>query len=97
MGLHHQGDIEFSGEENIGTYKSSEWAERSFCKVCGTNLFWRMRDDYSFGVGLFDDQNDFELSVQYYIDEKPAHYSFANKTKTLTGQELLELFADQDD
>ena len=27
---------------NLGVYRSSEWAERCFCKKCGTPLFYRL-------------------------------------------------------
>ena len=31
------GGITWEGAENIGIYKSSEWAERAFCKICGSS------------------------------------------------------------
>ena len=30
------------GEENVGVYASSDWAERGFCRQCGTHLFYRL-------------------------------------------------------
>jgi len=33
-------DISFKGEEAIGVYNSSSWAERGFCKKCGSHLFY---------------------------------------------------------
>ena len=37
------------------------------------------------------------LANQVFIDEKPAYYDFANKTGTMTGAEVLALFAPPDD
>src|SRR5256885_2975991 len=34
--VHCGPDVKFEGGENIGTYASSEWAERAFCRQCGT-------------------------------------------------------------
>ena len=31
------GSVEFTGTEHIGVYGSSPWAERGFCKSCGTH------------------------------------------------------------
>ena len=31
-------DFELKGEESVATYQSSDWAERAFCKKCGSNL-----------------------------------------------------------
>ena len=36
-------DVSFEGEENISVYSSSEWAERGFCKECGSHLFYRLK------------------------------------------------------
>ncbi|MDJ0687920.1 MAG: GFA family protein [Xenococcaceae cyanobacterium MO_188.B32] len=36
-------DVSFEGEENIGIYQSSEWAERGFRKKCGSHLFYKFK------------------------------------------------------
>ena len=36
--------VTFENEENIGRYTSSDWAERGFCKKCGTPLYYRLID-----------------------------------------------------
>ena len=35
--------VSFSGDENIGVFASSEWAERGFRTSCGSHLFYRVR------------------------------------------------------
>ena len=35
------GDIAFESDDSLRWYRSSESAERGFCCVCGSNLFWR--------------------------------------------------------
>jgi hypothetical protein len=94
------GDIEFEGEESISIYASSDWAERGFCKNCGSNLFYRLKDKSlgfcNFNLGTLDNQLDFEFTTQIFVDHKPEHYSFANKTKMMTEEEVLKEFgADQ--
>jgi hypothetical protein len=87
-------DVSFEGEENIGVYQSSQWAERGFCKKCGSHLFYRLKDNsqYYIPAGIFERDEDFVLEHQVFIDEKPEYYSFANKTKNLTGAELFAQF-----
>ena len=34
-------DLEMHNEEGLRWYRSSEIAERGFCGVCGSSLFWR--------------------------------------------------------
>ena len=67
------GSIKLSGEQHLGVYKSSEWAERCFCKQCGTNLIYRMPETGMIIVqhGAFDDTSRFELAGEIYVDNKP--------------------------
>ena len=88
-------DVTFEGEENITVYNSSDWAERGFCKKCGSHLFYRLKDanEHQLPVGLFDYQKDFHFDLQVFTDRKPAFYSFANETKEMTEAEVIEKFA----
>jgi hypothetical protein len=88
-------NVSFEGEENIGVYQSSEWAERGFCQKCGTHLFYKFKQNnqYYMPVGLFDNSEGLIFEHQVFIDEKPEYYSFANETKNMTGAELFAQFA----
>ena len=44
-------DVIFEDESAIGVFESSEWAERGFCKSCGTALFYRLRGDLKMEAG----------------------------------------------
>lgn len=46
---------EITGSEHIAHYQSSEWAQRCFCKHCGTHLFVKVGNDYYINAGLFAD------------------------------------------
>lgn len=71
------GSVTFNGEENIVRYSSSDWAERGFCKLCGSNLFYLLKPDrYIMWAGAFDDQF-FELDGEIFCSEKPEWYDFA--------------------
>ena len=90
-------DVTFEGLENITVYNSSDWAERGFCKKCGSHLFYRLKDanEHQVPVGLFDNQNSFHFDLQVFTDRKPAFYSFANNTKKMTEAEVIEKFASE--
>jgi len=98
MAVDCETEVQFEGEENIGRYRSSDWAERGFCKVCGTNLFYRIVESgqYIMSAGAFDDQEYFKLKSQIFIDEKPAYYDFANDTRMMTGEEVFALYSGDD-
>jgi hypothetical protein len=94
IGLGHDGAVALEGAENVSVYKSSEWAERAFCKVCGSSLYYRLlgTDHYSFSAGALDDQSRLVLTMQIFIDEKPAYYDLANDTPKLTGAQVFAAF-----
>ncbi|CAM3675158.1 GFA family protein [Xenorhabdus thuongxuanensis] len=87
-------DLKIEGAENISTYPSSEWAERAFCKRCGTHLFYHLHHPsaYYVPVSLFDNSHYSKLSRQIYVDSKPAYYNFVEKTPMLTKKDILNLF-----
>ena len=88
-------DIEIEGKENVTSYRSSDWAERAFCKICGSNLYYRIveADSHHLCAGILDGQDSLDLKTQIFIDEKPPYYDFANQTQNLTGPEVFALFA----
>ena len=87
--------VSFDGGENLGRFASSEWAERGFCKTCGTNLFYYLKpaDQYVICVGAFDDPKPFRLVGEIYIDKKPEGYAFAGDLPKQTEAEFLAQFA----
>ncbi len=88
-------NVAFEGAESISTFDSSDWAERGFCQKCGTHLFYRLKQEghYAIPVGLFDDGDQWKLAEQIFIDQKPPFYSFAEKTKDLTGEEAFAQYS----
>ncbi|MDX8000129.1 GFA family protein [Xenorhabdus sp. Reich] len=87
-------DLQLEGAENISTYSSSEWAERSFCKKCGTHLFYHLHhpSSYYVSIALFDHNHESKLFRQIYVDSKPKYYNFVEKTPMLTEQDIINLF-----
>lgn len=92
------GKVTFTGEENIGRFDSSEWAERGFCKRCGSNLFYRLKeaDHYVMMMGTFDDVTPFKLAGEIFVDEKPALYNFAGDHPRMTGAEFMASLQNND-
>lgn len=87
--------VEFEGEANITRYSSSEWAERGFCKTCGSNLFYFLRpmEKYMISVGAFDDASAFVLAREIYIDKKPTGYELGGDRPRMTEAEVIAAFA----
>lgn len=94
LAVHAGRDVQFGGAEHIARYASSDWAERAFCRHCGSHLFYRLlaTGEYFVPAGLFD-TDDLEMKSQIYIDRKPPYYAFANDTPTLTEQQVIDQFS----
>ncbi len=84
-------EVSFSGEDNIAVFDSSEWAQRGFCKSCGSNLFYRVKENREHFIpsGIFDDQDSFSFERQIFIDRKPPFYEFGNDTTKMTEAEIF--------
>ena len=84
-------EVSIEGKEHMTVYDSSAWAERGFCSRCGSHLFYRIKanQQYAIPAGLFDEDPAVDFDHQVFIDEKPAYYSFAQKTSDMTGAEVF--------
>jgi hypothetical protein len=87
-----------SDQAPILRFQSSEWAERGFCTLCGTHLFYFLKpnNQYHLPAGLLQIEEQYQFTHQIFIDEKPEYYDFANTTKNMTGPELFALFNAQE-
>ncbi len=95
LAVEFDGDLAFASTDALGVYKSSDWGQRGFCKVCGTSLFWQMQGG---GHGVvsphaLEGMAGQQLTHEIFIDEKPDYYSFAQATKKMTGAEIFAMFA----
>lgn len=97
MAVHCGPNVTFSGADSITRFASSDWAERAFCKHCGTHLYYRLlaTGEYFVPAGTFD-STDFHLASQIYVDRKPPYYAFANETPMLTEQQVIEMYSPPD-
>ncbi len=84
----------FEETENLVVFDSSEWAERGFCNVCGTNISYHVKgaDEYSINNGTFDDASSFKMIGEIFVDKKPASYDFAGDHPRLTEAEAIARF-----
>ena len=87
-------DLQVEGQEHLGVFNSSDWAERAFCKKCGTVLFYKLKEanQYIVSSEAFNEK-DLNFDHQIFIDEKPKYYDFSNQTKDMTGAEVFAAFA----
>ncbi len=86
--------VGFESERELGRYDSSAWAQRGFCRTCGSSLFYLLKPtgQYFVAVGSFEDPSAFQLAAEIYVDHKPRGYAFAGELESLTEAQMLARF-----
>ena len=97
--VHAEGHPAIKGEEVITRYQSSEFAERGFCSLCASNLFYHLKPgefsadgEYMLAAGSLELPDDMTFDNEIYIDSQPAWYRFddADSRARMTEKEFLQ-------
>ncbi|GAB5447154.1 GFA family protein [Gymnodinialimonas sp.] len=76
---------------DVATYASTPFAERTFCPICGSNLWLRDTDDdaavYELMPALFPDAAKFPLISEIYTDCAPAYATLSGDHRRATKAE----------
>ncbi len=83
--------IDIEGDESITWYRASPVAERGFCKVCGSTLFWKMSDlDHcAILAGSVDSPSGLKMSKHIYVESKGDYYDITDGLPQYEGNEKL--------
>ena len=84
-----------SGHEHIGVYESSDFAERAFCKICGSKLYYKLKaeaEPYGAQAGLFDLPKGLSIHEEIFVDEQPDYYRFDTDAPRFTGADMMKRF-----
>jgi len=73
-------DLEIEGADKITWYRASPDAERGFCAICGSTLFWRHRDEdhTSFLAGSVDEPNGLRVAKHIFVASKGGYYEITD-------------------
>ena len=96
-----QGDnVKIDGKDNLSIWKSSEYCERAFCKVCGSSIYSRvtvsgpMENVHHFCAGTLQNWAGIDhIHTEIFIDRKPPVYDLKCDSKKMTSTEFLALFS----
>lgn len=72
--------VEVTGADNVTWYRSSDSAERGFCRICGSALFWRGdgADQVSILAGAFDQPTELVVGSHIYCADKADFYEIVD-------------------
>ena len=74
-------------DTGLAWYRSSDTAERGFCRVCGGNLFWRLQDsaDISVMAGTLDAPTGLHIAKHIFVADKSDYYTLDDGAPQLQG------------
>ena len=87
-----EGTLTFDGP--VTNFRSSDWAKRGFCGVCGSTLFYATVADGARypSAGLFADIDDVPLKLEFYSDMCPSGYALQGDHRRLTTEQTIAMF-----
>ncbi len=64
------------GEKSLKWYSASQHAERGFCSVCGSSLFWKPSDGSRISVlaGALDPPTGLKTAAHIFVADKSDYY-----------------------
>ncbi len=83
--------VMIAGEDKASVYRSSEWAERAFCGMCGSHLWFRFlpTGNRSFSAGLFDAAASHTIEKEIFVDEAADWCRIEGDHPRQTGAEVI--------
>jgi hypothetical protein len=69
-------DLVLTRADTLAWYASSPAAERGFCRVCGSNLFWKPKADerMSITAGTLDMPTGLKMNEHIFVADKADYY-----------------------
>ncbi len=73
-------ELTIDGGENIRWFRSSADAQRGFCAICGSGLFWKNQTKpyTSILAGLFDTPNNLVAGSHIFVGDKGCYYQITD-------------------
>lgn len=67
-------------EQHLRWFRSSPIAQRGFCAVCGSSLFWRMdgREEVAVATGSIEAPTGLRLTGHIYVADKGDYYDIVD-------------------
>ena len=80
-------DLRATGSDAMTWYSASEHAERGFCRVCGTHLFWQETgsERVSILMGCLDEPTGIRLADHIFVAEKGDYYDITDDLPQMAG------------
>ena len=92
MSEHMADGVTLTSADGLAWYASSDFAERGFCRHCGSTLFWRRQGearDWAVSIGSLAEGHNQRIAEHIWVDDKPDFYDFADHAPRLTAAQAM--------
>ncbi len=75
-----EAELAVEGGEHVRWYDASSFAQRGFCSVCGSALFWKRNggDDIAVMAGAFDLPSELHGEGHIFVADKGDYYAISD-------------------
>lgn len=75
-----ESDLRLTETAGLRWFKSSDWAQRGFCKECGSSLFYKLDDQATIEVapGCIDGPTGTRVAGHIYVADKGDYYDITD-------------------
>ncbi|MEZ4383371.1 MAG: GFA family protein [Nannocystaceae bacterium] len=86
--------LELDEGDALRVRTTSEWAERGFCRECGSGIFYRVtaagahQGLTTVALGTLDDMSGLHLAREWFVDKRPSAYTLMGDHQKLTEAEV---------
>jgi hypothetical protein len=89
-------DITINNSDGLAWYKTSEVAQRGFCRECGSSLFWEPFELDSTGIiaGSLDGPTGLKTIGHIFVGEKADFYEIVDELPQFVGSSKGKLVND---
>lgn len=87
-----EGELNLIESESLRWYAASDKAERGFCAICGSSLFWRLNANPAFtdiSLGTLDDTSSVTLDAHIFVDNAANYQTIPGGVARFTEAECL--------
>lgn len=80
-------DMEIEGADKITWHRTSPEAERGFCVVCGSTLFWKLSDEDYTGIlaAAIDEPSGLRVTKHIFVESKGGYYEITDGLRQFEG------------
>jgi hypothetical protein len=89
-------NITITNGNGLGWFKTSEVAQRGFCRECGSSLFWEPFNLDATGIiaGSLDGPTGLQTMGHIFVSEKPDFYEITDENPQFQGSSDVQLVND---